>query len=736
MQDISPSPRPEGGAPWTDRYLPSGGPIAERLQPTQMIDAATVRGFLWRQRWILAGVTALMIALGFIMTLLTTPIFQATSVVRVDPEQGDIFEGESLAPSIAINYLDSYLNTLAAVVESRALAEQVVDELKLDQRPGFLPANDAQRPADTSDRNWASQRREAAVGLAQGSVSADVPQLQRVVEIDFRSSDPQLAAEIANAYADKLLTDDLRRNLQKNVYAQDYLRGEIATIRARLDDAQRQALGYARANGIIGEAMLQSGSDSADSAAPQTITAANLASVTTSLSDARAKRIDAEQRWRSIANTSASNLPEFQASPAANTLQAERSTVAARLAEQRVRYGPEHPQIRELEAQLEAIDRQLASLGNQIKSGLRQQYEVARRQEAALSGELSRVSGETLDEQDRRVTFNQLNSNAQALQAQLTTLLARYNQISASANVRPSTMTVLDRATLPVTPVSPNLLRNLLVAAVLGLGFALALAVVRETLDDRLRSTEDVENKLGVPLLGVTPLIDDSETIEDSAALAEAHSSIRAAIDFALPNPNHNVILLTSSQSIEGKTTTALALAREYARLGRRVLLVDADLRRPSVAKRFGFTRSAKGFGEVLSGDATMEEALLASGQPNLDVLPVGTIPTNPVEVVSSYRARDFFEAQRHRYDLIVIDSPPVMGLADAPLLSHMADGVVFVVESNRAHFGQAKTALRRLRDAEANVIGVVLTKFRALEAGQSYDYQYAYYTYGQKKGA
>lgn len=732
MHDATELIRGDGNASWIDRYLPGG--TGQRAQAPQMIDVATVRGFVWRQRWILVGVTALMLVLGFIVTLLTTPTFQANSVVRVDPEQGDIFEGESLTPSIAVNYLDSYLNTLAAVVESRALAEQVVDALKLDQRPDFLPSA-SQRPAGVTPENWARQRREMAIVTIRGGVEAKVPPLQRVVEIEYRSSDPRLAAEIANAYADKLLTDDLRRNLQKNVYAQEYLQSEIAAIRTRLDDAQRQALGYARANGIIGEAMLQNGSESSEGAAPQTITAANLASVTGNLSAARAKRIDAEQRWRSVAGTAYTSLPEFQDSAAANSLQAERSKIVAQLAEQSIRYGPDHPQIRELQAQLDTIDRQLGAIGNQIKSALRQEYEIARRQEAALSGELARVSGETLDEQNRRVTFNQLNSNAQAVQTQLTTLLERYNQISASANVRPSTMTVLDRATVPAGPVSPNLLRNLLLAAVLGAGLALALAVVRETLDDRLRSGEDVENKLGIPLLGVTPLLEEGDSVEDSPALAEAHSSIRAAIDFALPRPGHNVILLTSSQSVEGKTTTAVALAGEYARLGRSVLLVDADLRRPSLAKRFGLARPAKGFGEVLAGDVALHDALIENTQTNLDVLPVGAIPPNPVEIVSSYRAREFFEQQRQRYDVILIDSPPVMGLADAPLLSHLADGVVFVVESNRAHFGQAKTALRRLRDAEASIIGVVLTKFRALEAGQSDDYQYAYYTYGQKKG-
>ena len=389
--------------------------------------------------------------------------------------------------------------------------------------------------------------------------------------------------------------------------------------------------------------------------------------------------------------------------------------------------------MQELQAQVSTLDRQINAIGAEIKNALRSDYVVAQRQEAALSGELDRVSGQTLDEQDRRVTFNQLNSTSAALRTQLQALLERYNQISASANVKPSTITLLDEATVPTSPVSPNLMRNLLIALVLGAGAAVALAIVRETLDDRLRSGEDVERKLGIPLLGLTPLVAGDDDVEDSPALAEAYSSIRAAIDFALPHANNNIVLLTSSQSVEGKTTTALAVAREYARLGRKVLLIDADLRRPSVARVFGFKRSAKGFAEVLAGEATLGEVLIDQPQPNLDVVPVGAIPPNPVEVVSSKRLDDFFDHYRHEYDIIVIDSPPIMGLADAPLLSRVADGVVFVVESNRAHFGQAKTALRRLRDADVRLLGVVLTKFRALEAGQSYGYGYNYYTYGDK---
>lgn len=721
---------PTGRGPWLDRYMADaapGGPAEARL-----LDLATVRGFVWRQRFVLVGVTAAALLLAFLITLLATPIYQATASVRVDPEQREIFE-DSLNPSIAINQLDSYLETIARVAETRALAGQVVESLKLDRRDDFLGVKPGDRPEGVNDRAWANQRRETAIDSLLGNVEAEVPVGQRVVELGYRSPDPQLAATIANAYADVLLTDDLRRSLQKNAYAESYLRKEIASVRTRLDGAQRKALGYARANSIIGDSLLPASGDVGSSAVPQTITASNLGSVAEQLGGARARRIQTEQAWRAVAGAPATEMPAFVSSGAGQALVNRRSEAESALAELRQRYGPEHPQVRELQAQVGALNRQIDRFGGNLKSSLRKDYEVALRQEQALAAELQRVSGDTLDEQDRRVAFNQLNVEAQALQTQLDALLERYNQIAASANVTPSTITLLDRAAVPGSPVSPNLINNLLVGLILGGGLAVGLAVLRETLDDRLRSEDDVENKLGIPLLGITPLIDKSEEVSESMALAEAHSSIRAAIDFGLVKTDHNVILLTSSQSVEGKTTTAVAVAREYARLGRKVLLVDADLRRPSVAGRFGVKRPASGFAEVLAGSAQMRDVLLASPGPNLDVLPVGAIPPNPVEIVSSPRVDEFFEQQRRVYDLIVVDCPPIVGLADAPLLSRVADGVIFVVESNRAHFGQAKTALRRLRDANARMLGVVLTKFRALDAGYNYDYNYSYYTYGER---
>ena len=213
----------------------------------------------------------------------------------------------------------------------------------------------------------------------------------------------------------------------------------------------------------------------------------------------------------------------------------------------------------------------------------------------------------------------------------------------------------------------------------------------------------------------------------------EAYSSIRAAIDFTMPR-NRNVIQLTSSMAGEGKSTTAVILAELFASLGRKTLLVDADLRRPSVAALLDIERPKVGIVEVLLGHVALDAAVVKGVHENLEILPVGEIPRNPTEILASREMREFIEKVRNEYSLVIFDSCPVMGLADAPTLAHLVDGTVFVLEANRLPFGQVRSAVRRLTVAGGNVIGVVLTKYRALQAGQSYNYQYGYYEYGRDK--
>lgn len=726
-----PSPAPQGN--WLDPYMPNRQPAV--AQPAiQPLGISAIRGLLFRQRWLVAGVIFAAMVVGLIATLLVTPMYQATSRVSVKPYGDYVVEGQA-GQSIPSNLVYDYLSTLVERIKSRKLAEVVVDNLKLDERADLLgPDIESARAPGMSDAEWKEAKRKIAIKTVADSVVAKSPQGNWVIEIGYQSEDPVLAAEIANGYADAFVASDTSTSVESNQYALTYLSEQIEMTRKRLQSAEQVANEYARSRGIIVQPV--GGSDVEDTASVATLTSAKLGSINQRFIEARAARIAAEERWRSVQALPASQLPEVQSSASLQALVADVTEKRALLAELRQRYSDDFPQIVNLRAQIDTINAQLERSAADIKASLRNQMNVARNQEQALARELEQLTGATLGEQDQKVELSVLDREAQALRDQLKILLDRYNEVNSAANVNPGTLQLLDAALVPSSPYSPNLLRNLSIALALGVALAAGLAVLRETFDDRIRSLEDIEDKLGLPFLGHTPFVADRDmSIEGSnrfSALMESYSSIRAGIDFSLPRSS-NLIQLTSSQAGEGKSTTAVVLAEMFASFGRRTLLVDADLRRPSVAKLLGIEKPKAGLVEVVLGHVELEAALIKGVHENLEILPIGEIPRNPTEILASQEFKDFVERCRAEYSLVIFDSCPVMGLADAPMLARMVDATVFVLEANTMPFSRARTAIRRITAAGGKMVGAVLTKYRALEAGQSYDYQYTYYQYNPR---
>ncbi|MFM2371324.1 MAG: hypothetical protein RIS85_1057 [Pseudomonadota bacterium] len=725
-----------GGTTWVDRYLPNTAAQSDEGSES-FLSLAVLRGILYRQRHILIGIVALALVAGVVITLLTKPTYSASATVQIVPGGSQILEGQELDRDIGSNEVVRYMQTQSTIITSRRLAYRVVDSLKLTERKDFLGEElIAGKPQGVSDAEWKKSLREIAAGMVQGGASVDVPFDNQIITIHYRSGSPENAALIANALADNYVSEESRRVLELNTYAVDYVNTKIAEVRAKLQEAELKTNAYAKANSLVGDTESAPTEKGETAISAPAITVTNLASINSTYMQARAKRIEAEQRWKAIAGVPASQLPEVQQNPSIVAMVTDRSKAATEMAQLRQRYGDNFPRIQELKDQIAALDSQINRASSDIKNSIRNSFEVAMRQEQALSGEVNKVSGETLGEQDRRVRYNLLNRDATALRTQLASLLDRYNQLSAAANINTDSSRKLDAAMVPGGPVSPNLFKNLLVALIVGLGLALGITVLLETFDDKLRSADDVERKLGYPLLGYTPVVDDGDlpdqTADPFSPLMESYSSIRTAIDFAHPGQSR-VLLVTSSEPSEGKSITTSVLGSKYAQLGRKTLLIEADLRKPTLARHFSPKAAEKGIAEVLLGDADLASVLIPSGFEHLDVLPAGRAKVNPVELLSSQAMLEFIERCRKEYALIIFDSPPVMGLADAPLIGRIVDGVVFIVEANRTHFGQTKAALRRLRGAGANVLGIVLTKYRAAEAGYSYDQHYRYYSYGEK---
>jgi capsular exopolysaccharide synthesis family protein len=731
-KSIVQAPDPRRQAVWLDTYMPESalGPVQPR---PSFINFAVIRGIIYRQRWLVAAVITLALLGGIVVTLLATPMYQADAKIGVKPYGQYIVEGQETDPGFNPVQIYDYLATQVEIIKSRNLAATIVEERDLANRADLLGGDiDEMRAPGMSDEQWLKAKKDRATSILASSVVATVPTKNWVLTIGFQSESPALAAEMANAYADAFVKTGSNSTTETNSYAVEYLKQQIEETRTRLAEAEKVANGYARNSGII----IDPGS-AAEGASPSTLTATNLANINARVSSARAARIEAEQRWRAIEKLPASQLPEVQGNSALQSALADRSAKNAQLVELRQRYNDDFPQIQNLLAQIKLLDAQIERSSGDIKATVRNAFLVAQRQEQALQAELAALTGDRLVEQDQQVELSVLEREAQALRDQLKSLLDRYNQINSAAKIDPGTITKIDSAIVPTSPFAPNIFKNLGLALVFGVAAAAALAVLRETLDDRLRSLEDIEDKLGLPLLGHTPHVEGRDLDVLGAnrfgALMESYSSIRAAIDFSVPR-NRNVIQLTSSQAGEGKSTTAVILAELFASLGRKTLLIDGDLRRPSVAGLLDIERPKVGLVEVVLGHVSLESAVIKGVHENLEILPVGEVPPNPSEILSSRELRDFIERVRGEYSLVMFDSCPVMGLADAPILASLVDATVFVLEANRLPFGQARSAVRRLSMAGGNIIGAVLTKYRALEAGQSYNYQYGYYEYGRDK--
>lgn len=714
---------------WLDGYMAEGRGLRE-AGLAQLIDVPAIRGMIVRQRWVIAVIMAAAFIAGLVCTMLAMPMYEARSSVRIDPYGADIVERQNLQQGIASNQVYDMIATQMGIIQSRAMAHAVAQDLDLVNRAAFLDADiDQERPPAMSDKDWAEAKLDMAAEMLQESVSAELPAENWIIEIAYRSEDPRLAAEIANGYLAAFARFETLQSLESNKYAQEFLQGQIATIREKLSDAERAANLYARNNNII----VQPLASNEEGAAP-TLRTANLADINAQVSAAMAARIEAEQRWRAVQGLPASQLSEAQDNPLLQSMIADRARKQTELADLLQRYDSAFPAVQNLQAQIATLTKQIDRTSADIKAAIRNNYSIANRQEQALRAQLSAAMGATLAEQDSRVGYEVLGREAQSLRDQLKALLQRYNQVSAATNVDSGRIHPLDAAVVPQAPYSPSLLRNLALALVFGSALAGVVAVLRESLDDRLHSLDDVESRLGLPLLGHTPHVADDEIDHHGGnrfgELMESYASIRATVDFAMPR-DRNVLQFTSSQEGEGKSTTALILAEISASLGRRTLLIDADLRRPSIASLLGIVRPKFGLAEVLLGQIDLTSALLRDTPANLDVLPVGAIPSNPTELLSSPQFADFIRLCSKEYALVIFDSAPVLGLADAPMLSRLVDATIFVMEANRVHFGQARAALRRLQAGGGNPIGGIVTKYRAAEAGEAYQYQPGYYGYG-----
>lgn len=693
-----------------------------------------------RWRYVILSAIAACVVLGLVTTLLMTPRYTAIATVEISRDSDKVtdFQGVERETSVADQ---EFYQTQYGLLQSRSLSERVATQLRLVDDPKFfeLFGVDTDRPAfEQVNGRYPASGRAMRVRVAGEVLLKNLgiapTRLSRLVDIRFTSADAAFSAKVANAWAENFIQTNLERKVQATSYGRNLLQRQLAQTKERLDESQRQLVGYASAQRII-NLPAQTGGDG-KTTAERSIVADDLAALNAALGQATADRIQVEARYQQAGRAGAST--EALRNQAINALRQKRAELAAEYQRLMVQFEPEYPTARAIQSQIDQLDRSIAREEGRVSGSLLADYREAQERERQLKAKVDELKSSYLDLRRRSIQYNIYQQEVDTNRALYDGLLQRFKEIGVAGGVGVNNVSVVDPADVPQKPSSPRLLINLMVSLLAGLGLGTLLAFGLEQIDEAIADPGEVERRLGLPLLGAVPKLDSGTPkealLDRKSDLVDAYLAVQTNLAFTTEHGVPRSFAVTSTRPAEGKSTTALALATTLSRAQRKVILVDGDMRSPSV-HHLGGVGHEYGLSNFLSGHDDIEAMIFPMSDLGFTAMSAGPIPPNAAELLTGARLSVLIERLLTMYDHVVIDSPPVMGLADAPLIASRVEGVIYAVESHGIRSSVVKTALGRLASANSRVIGGVLTKFEARKAHYGYGYEYGY-GYGRGDGA
>ena len=717
---------PSGALPLEDAGLASGASVRPLLTQALTI----VR----RRKWVLIGAVVSALLIGLLITLLMTPQYTAKGTLEIQREGSGpvtVPGNDTRAPAVD----PEFYQTQIGLLKSHSLAERVASSLRLQDDPRFFETFGVKNEWFENGRatRQAPSRQDRvrmAGGILLGQLTVDNDRMSRLVEIGFTSPDPVLSKRVVDAWGNSFIETTLARRFDASSYARNFLEKRLAQLRQRIDASERQLVDYASQQGIVtvpGGTSASPGGGTSE----RPLLADDLATLNQQLAEARGERIQAESRL----NTPGTRSTEALQSSTVNGLRQQRAQLAADYARLMTQFQPDYPPARSLQNQIGQMDRSIAREESRVQGSVRNTYETAVARENALQTRLNQLKTSVLDLRRRSIQYNIIQRDADTNRQLYDALLQRYKEIGVAGGIGVNNISVVDRPEVPGAPSSPQLLLNLLIALVAGLVLGGAAAWALEQIDQGLTDPSEVESDLHIPLLGTVPQAAQGTPLElladRKSAVSEAYVSIQTRLSFATDHGVPRTIAVTSSKPAEGKSTTSFALALSMARSRRRVLLIDGDMRSPSVHNLLAIP-NGRGLSTYLAGDGELDGMILPTSYENMSVMTAGPMPPSAPELLSGDRLAQLLAAVRGSFDQIVIDAPPVMGLADAPLIGSNVEGVIYVVEFHSTQKSMVRVALARLAAANIPLTGAVLSKFDARRAHFGYGYDYGYgYGYG-----
>lgn len=694
-----------------------------------------------KRKWTVIGFFIIVLIAVATATMLMTPIYRATSVLQIEREAAKVVEFKDAAQTETAGDRDFY-QTQYELLKSRTLAERVVEKmrpaLEREYSEDLASAKDSgsisagEKPARIDQQQAEQLKNEEKVkrqlvAVVMNGLTVEPIRNSRLVKLNFDSPSATLAADVTNAVTENFIAVNLERRFDANAYAKNFLEQRIKQVKSKLEETERAQVEFARDKEIF-----------ATDKDGGTTSAQNLQEFNAALSKAQQERIKSESAYRQIQASKSGQLPQGLENELIQQLKENKAKLEAEYQNNLKQFKPGYPKMQELAAQIAEVKMQVATETENARNSVIATYEAAKVQENLLKEMLASSKNEMLDLQTRSIQYNIIKREADTNRQLYDGLLQRLKEVSVAGGVGTNNISVVDHAQVPNKMFKPVLKLNLAIAIILGLVGGIGLALFFEYLDDTFKQASEVERLLGIPVLGLIPESAELNNkanvvqlmVEDGrSALAEAYRSVRTALQFATAHGAPKLMGVTSTNMGEGKSTSALSIAIQFAQSGQRVLLIDADLRNPSLHRVLG-AENTQGLSNCLAGKLQPFEVTLNTTVNNLFAITTGPLPPNPAELLSGKKMQMLLELAAERFDHIIIDSPPILGLADALVIANLVEGMLVVVESGKTRRAAAQASIKRLLSVRAKPLGCLLTKM----SGQAHGYGYEYY-YGEGYG-
>lgn len=672
-----------------------------------------------RRLWLVIGIIVAAVLAALYVTYSTVPLYRASTTIEVSREATQVLDQSDTTPASARIGTEFY-QTQYGLIASRAVAAGVVRKLRLADNATIL-AGYSGADADTAMRASRQARNRRAIDIVRANTRVEPVRNSGLVNIRFSSPDPELSALISKSLAETYIETNLQRRFDANNYAREFLESELQRVRAALEQSEQRVVTYANNSDII---EINRRSNEEGTVQGQSIPEMSLQVLNEALAQATANRIAAEARSR--ARSAEGSLND----PALAQLRSQRAQLQAEYSRNLATLRPDYPSMVALRGQIDSLDRSIAQQTARIGEGMSAEYRAALAQEQQLQARVNALSNSVQDLGQRRIQYNIFQRDADTNRALYDSLLERYKEIGVAGGIGSNNVAIVDAAEVPTQPFTPQPLMNILLALLGGTAIGLAAAFLLEQLDGAIKNPIEIEQSLGLPVLGVIPEMQLDDLVTDlrdrKSVISESYLSVHTSLRFSTAHGVPRTLTVTSANESEGKSTTALSTAAMIARMGKSVLIIDADMRNPSLHKSIGVANEA-GTSDLLTGGDLSRVPTHMIADLGLVAITAGPIPPNPAELLATDRLTEILAMLQHRFDHIVVDAPPVMGLSDAPLIASAVEATVFVITAGSTGTKAAIGALRRLQDVDANVVGAVLSRYSANEAGYGYNYNYSY---------